>query len=98
MTSTLPVSITEMARFEGVPPNMSVRMITPAPSSTSADRLEDVVAAPLDVVVGADRDGLDLGLRADDMLERGAELHGKPAVGHEDKSDHRPGFRLNPAV
>src|SRR5476651_848475 len=33
-TSTLGWLITEMARFDGVPPNMSVRMATPSPLST----------------------------------------------------------------
>ena len=32
MTSAWVSSITEMARFEGVPPNMSVSRITPSPS------------------------------------------------------------------
>ena len=36
ITSALVCSITEMARFEGVPPNMSVSRMTPWPSSTSA--------------------------------------------------------------
>src|SRR5690606_31092693 len=36
MTSTRPASITEMARFDGVPPNMSVRTMTPAPRSARA--------------------------------------------------------------
>src|SRR5215470_7521333 len=34
MTSTLARSSTEIARFEGVPPNMSVSSTTPSPSST----------------------------------------------------------------
>ncbi len=34
--STLPGCMSEMARFEGVPPNISVRMMTPFPSSTLA--------------------------------------------------------------
>ena len=33
ITSTLPPRMTEMARLEGVPPNISVRMMTPLPSS-----------------------------------------------------------------
>src|SRR5579885_3418324 len=33
-TSTLPRSITEIARFDGVPPNMSVNSATPSPVST----------------------------------------------------------------
>src|SRR6185312_11240841 len=36
MTSTLPRSITEIARLEGVPPNMSVNSTAPSPRSTSA--------------------------------------------------------------
>src|SRR5437588_1309708 len=36
MTSILPRSITEIARFEGVPPNMSVSSTAPSPLSTSA--------------------------------------------------------------
>ena len=43
----------------------------------------------LHVVVGADRNGFDLRLRADNVLKRRTELHGEPAVGHENKSDHR---------
>ena len=53
------------------------------------DRLDDVLAALLDVVVGADGHRLDLALRADDMLQRRAELDGQPPVGDEDKTDHR---------
>ena len=53
------------------------------------DRLDDVLAALLDVVVGADGDGLDLALRADDVLQRSAKLDGEPPVGDEDKTDHR---------
>src|SRR5207302_6961138 len=36
MTSILPRSMTEIARFEGVPPNMSVNNTAPSPLSTSA--------------------------------------------------------------
>src|SRR6185312_10450378 len=35
ITSILPLSMIEMARFDGVPPNMSVSSTTPAPLSTS---------------------------------------------------------------
>src|ERR1044071_3978655 len=35
MTSTLPRSMTEIARLEGVPPNMSVNSTVPSPVSTS---------------------------------------------------------------
>ena len=69
-TSTLGWLITEIARFEGVPPNMSVRMATPFAAVDPLDRIEDVLAALLDVVVGADGDRLDLALGADHMLQR----------------------------
>ena len=36
MTSMCALSMMEIARFEGVPPNMSVSTITPSPSSTLA--------------------------------------------------------------
>src|SRR5947207_2805757 len=36
MTSILPRSMTEIARFDGVPPNMSVNSTAPSPLSTSA--------------------------------------------------------------
>ena len=55
-------------------------------------RLDDVLAALLDVVVGADGDGLDLALRADDVLQRSAELDGESTVGDEDKTNHRQGI------
>src|SRR5260221_3777664 len=38
MTSTLARSSIEIARFDGVPPNMSVASTTPSPSSTSVTR------------------------------------------------------------
>ena len=53
------------------------------------DRLDDVLAALLDVVVGADGDGFDLLLRADHVLQRRAELDGQPPVGDQNKTDHR---------
>jgi hypothetical protein len=53
------------------------------------DRLDDVLAALLDIVVGADGDGLDLPLRSHDMLQRRAEFDGEPPVGDENETDHR---------
>ena len=54
---TLPERITEMARFDGVPPNMSVRMMTPLPVSTrdtasmmSPRRRSMSSSAPMDTV------------------------------------------------
>ena len=73
ITSMRPPSIAEIARFDGVPPNMSVSSTTPLPSWTRATALENVGAALLHVVFGADRDRLELRLRSDDMLQRGAK-------------------------
>ena len=58
-------------------------------------RRDDVLAALLHIVFGADGDGGDLLLRADDMFERGAELGGQMAMGDEDHPDHRQ-QRLRP--
>ena len=52
------------------------------------DRLDDVLAALLDVIVGADRHRLDLALRTHDMLQGRAELDGQPPVGHQHKTNH----------
>jgi hypothetical protein len=53
-----------------------------------ANRLHDVGASHLELVLGADRHGSDLVLRADDMLERGPELVGQAAVRDDDEADH----------
>ena len=45
------------------------------------DRLDDVLAALLDIVVGTDGHGFDLLLRTDHMLQRGAELARRAARG-----------------
>ncbi len=82
----------EMARLDGVPPNMSVSSTTPSPASTSLDRAQDVLPALFHVVVGADADGGDVALRPDDMLERGDELRGEPAVGDENHANHAMSF------
>jgi hypothetical protein len=47
------------------------------------------VAALFHVVVGADADRGDLGLRADHVLERGDEFDGEAPVRDEDHADHR---------
>ena len=51
------------------------------------------------VVLGADRDGLELSLRADDVLQRRPELERQPAMRDDDKSDHglEPTSSLRPA-
>src|SRR5262249_15870135 len=53
------------------------------------DRLDDVFAALLAVVVGADRNRLDLRLRADHMFQGGAEFDGQPPMGNNYEADHR---------
>src|SRR5262249_12636854 len=52
------------------------------------DRLDDVLAALLDVVVGPDRYGLDLLLRTDHVFQSRAELGGKAPVRDEYEADH----------
>ncbi|GAB4069632.1 hypothetical protein GCM10028812_34020 [Ancylobacter sonchi] len=55
------------------------------------DRLhrgDDVETALLDVVIGPDGDGLDLGLRSHHMFQRRTELAGKASVGDEYKPYH----------
>ena len=88
ITSVRPDSITDMARLDGVPPNMSVRMMTPVPVSARCDRLDDVLAPLLHVVVGADRHGLELVLGSDDMLDGMPELFGQLTVRDKHESDH----------
>ena len=46
------------------------------------------LAALLHVVVGADRNGLEILLRADDMFDGVAELRGQLTVRHKHESDH----------
>src|SRR5262249_20945102 len=53
------------------------------------DRLDDVLAALLDVVVGADGHRLDLLLGADHMFKGRAELNGKPPVRDKNEADHK---------
>src|SRR5215471_15911058 len=52
------------------------------------DRLDDVLAALLDVVVGPDRYRLDLLLRADHVFQDRAELSGKAPMRDEYEADH----------
>ncbi len=97
ITSMCPASITEMARLEGVPPNMSVSTTTPEPVVDPRDRVDDVAAPLLHIVVGADRDGFEILLRADDVFDGAAEFFGQPAVRYEHQADHAsPGFRHHP--
>ncbi len=78
----------EMARLDGVPPNMSVNSTTPLPSSALAT-LSRIWRPPLlHVVVRPDADGRDVDLRADDVLQSGDQLLAKTTVGDDDKSDH----------
>ena len=89
MTSAPVASMTEIAMFDGVPPNMSVSTTTPAPLSARADRLDQLLAALLDIVVRADRQGFELLLWSDDVLERRFELSRQPRVRDDDQTDHR---------
>ena len=73
----------EIARLEGVPPNMSVRMATPSPLSTrltasimSLRHKSESSSAP---IVTASI----CFLRTHDMFERRLELVGKAPMGHK---------------
>ena len=77
-----------MARFDGVPPNMSVSTTTPSPVLTRFTAATMSLRRRLHVVLGADGDGLDLRLRTDHMLERGPELRRELPVRDEHHSDH----------
>ena len=78
-----------MADIEGVPPNMSVSDRDPGTGIDALDRLDNILAALLDVVVRPNRNGFDLLLRTDHVLKRRAKFHGKAAVGDENKADHQ---------
>src|SRR5690606_5367033 len=52
-------------------------------------RVDDVVAALLDIIIGPDGHRLDLTLWSDHMLESRAELNGKLPVCYEDQTDHQ---------
>ena len=68
MTSMRSVSRNVMPRFDGVPPNMSVSSSTPSVAAHALDRLRDLLARVVHVVVPADRDGGELRQVADDHL------------------------------
>src|SRR5205085_2646365 len=53
------------------------------------DAAQDLLAALLHIVVGADADGGDLGLGADDMLESGDKFLRELAMGDQNHADHR---------
>ena len=84
ITSTLASSMTEMARFDGVPPNMSVRTMTPSPRVGAADGVQDLGAAHVGVVLRTDGDGFELGLRPNDVLEGEPELDRQTPVRDDD--------------
>ena len=88
MTSTRPGSMTEMARLDGVPPNMSVSTTTPVPLSARSTASTMSLAALLHVVVGPDRHGLEIFLRPHHMLHGVAEFFGQLTVRHKHESDH----------
>ena len=82
-TSTFGRLMQEIARLEGVPPNMSVRMATPSPRVDAVDRFDDVASAQIGIVFGSDRDRFDLLLWTHDVFERRLELVGKAPMGHK---------------
>ena len=88
ITSTRSVSRNVMPRFDGVPPNMSVSTSTPAVAAHPLDRLRDVLARVVDVVVPADRHGGELRQVADDHLGGVDQLGRELPVRDDDDSDH----------
>ena len=63
-------------------------MTTPLADIHRLGRRGDLALAPLDIVLGPDADGAQIGLRSDHMLHRGDEFLGEAAVGNENKSEH----------
>ena len=89
ITSILARSMTEIARFDGRAAEHVGQQHHAVAGIDFGDRAQDVLAALLHVVFGADADGGDLRLRPDDMLERGDEFRREPPVGDQNHSDHR---------
>ena len=71
--------MTEMARFEGVPPNMSGKKNHPFAGVHPATAFRNVAAPLLHVVVGTDADGHHPGLGSDHVLH-GRKRTPAPAV------------------
>ena len=74
--------------WTGVPPNMSVSSSTPLLASHALDRLRDVLARAVHVVVPADRHGGELRQVADDHLRRVQQLVRELPVRDDDDADH----------
>ena len=89
ITSTLSASRNVRPRFDGVPPNMSVRIRTPHRRPARADRLRDLLARVVHVVVPADRHRGELRQVADDRLRRVHQLGGELPVRDDDDANHR---------
>ncbi len=88
-TSTLGRLITEIARLDGVPPNISVRYHNTVAGIDAFDRFDDLEPALLDIIIGTGAvTGLDLRLRPDDVFESGRNSR-EPSVGNENETDHR---------
>src|SRR5690606_26560600 len=63
-----------------------------------ANRIGDLLAPHLHIVVGADADSRDRALRADDMLHRGHHFLGESPMGDENHSEQRQCFIAGHAV
>ena len=77
-----------MPRFDGVPPNMSVSSSTPSSPRDALDRLRDVLARVVHVVVPADRDRGELRQVADDHLGGVHQLGRELPVRDDDDANH----------
>ena len=88
ITSTPCRCIMEIARLDGVPPNMSVSSTTPSPvshrpiqASISARRLSMSSSGPMQTVST-------FRCEPDHVLHGGSQFLGQAAVGHQDHADH----------
>jgi hypothetical protein len=96
MTSAWVSSITEMARFDGVPPNMSVSRMTPVAVIDGRGGVDDVAPTALHVVFGADADSRDPALGPHDVLHGRQEFGGQAPVGDDHQPDHEGFTKLRP--
>ena len=88
MTSTWSLSRNVMPRFDGVPPNMSVRSSTPASPRTRSIACAMSSLASIDIVVPANGDGGEVRQIADDHLRRVDQFGGELSMSDDHDADH----------
>jgi len=95
-TSMRACSMIEIARLDGVPPNMSVSTITPSPVSHARALLQYFGAPLFHVVVGADTDRRYVLLRTYDVFQRSQEFARQIAVSHQYYANQAFALTLRP--